>query len=162
MGNNTGKGQGIRCDWDYKNQVRLVYVTLSGHKCVVNTYICKIMLWDIRRKLKALSLVCLLEQRQDQSENESVRGNEREVQRRWGKEFSRPMLEQLDWSMWEFGSGSLFSGVLTGKDAVFEETVGEVLFLRHHGVCVTRFAVLLNCLVKHFQVLFSETIAANR
>lgn len=59
-----------------------MYVTLSGHKCVVNTYICKIMLWDIRRKLKALSLVCLLEQKQDQSENESVRGNEREVQRR--------------------------------------------------------------------------------
>lgn len=43
-GDSTGKGQRIRFERDYKNQVRLVYVTLSGRKCIVNAYMCKIML----------------------------------------------------------------------------------------------------------------------
>lgn len=61
VGDNIGKGQRVRFEWDYKNQVRLVYVTLSGHTCVVNAYIWKIMSWEIMRKLKALGLICLVE-----------------------------------------------------------------------------------------------------
>lgn len=54
--------------------------------------------------------------------------------------------------------------MLTGRGAVFEKAVGEMLLLRHHELCVTReqFAVLLNCLLKHLRVLFSETIATDK